>query len=211
MRNYIQVILTFIIALMLGIGLGAAGWYLIDLQNESQQESEQDQQDQQQNEQQESESSSSMETMSSSSSSKQVTSSQASEQIQATLQPQDCFNVDDDIDMQNLQSGSNAQPLTVILNTPCVGSEVEEEMVLSGMGYGIWENALLFELLDSQGNVLQTGSASINAPDLGEPGLFYKEIDVNSPKQVSELRIYEKSARDGSESDVIVLPLNQKN
>lgn len=208
MRNYIQVILTFIIALMLGIGLGAAGWYLIDLQNESSQTSTPNEN---QEAQQSSSSSSSMSTANTSSSKQAVSSKASSMSTQTALSPQDCFNVDDNIDMQNLKSGDNAEQVTVILNTPCKGSEVEENIVLSGMGYGIWENSLLFELLDASGNVLQSGSANINAPDLGKPGLFYKEISVDSPEQVASLRIYTMSAQDGSETDVIVLPLNREN
>jgi hypothetical protein len=61
----------------------------------------------------------------------------------------------------------------IIINQPTVGNTIQGGSVhVTGIGLASFEQTLLVELLDAEGNVLAMQPIIVAAPDLGQPGPF---------------------------------------
>lgn len=74
----------------------------------------------------------------------------------------------------------------------------------------VFENAVNFEVKDSEGLVIYSGVAMSNSPDIGQFGDFEKIIDNFAKVSASDnifLSVYWASPKDGSRLDETILPL----
>lgn len=93
---------------------------------------------------------------------------------------------------------------------PKAGTEVNFPFTVSGQAR-VFENMFSLRLVE-QGTrkLLYQSSVYANASDIGQFGTFEKEINYLSAKPASKdviLEVYDNSAKDGSEIDVVSMPL----
>lgn len=76
----------------------------------------------------------------------------------------------------------------------------------------VFENMVSFRLKDNAGKMLVQDNVYANAPDTGQFGLFSKEINYPKPSaKEGILEIYQASAKDGSDTDKVSIPIIFKN
>ena len=81
---------------------------------------------------------------------------------------------------------------------------VGTKFVIYGKGRA-FESSIAYLITDKDGNRLLSGSMMINAPDAGQFGYFYKEINLAELKTIPPdiiLKVLDFSAKDGSEINV---------
>ncbi len=108
-----------------------------------------------------------------------------------------------------LPSGEPITKNNMKLESPLAGDQVAFPFTIKGQGR-VFENVVSLRVKDSAGQVLYTGNAYANAPDVGEFGPFQKEIGyfLKLPKsQNLTVEVFWNSPMDGSEMDVISVPV----
>lgn len=89
----------------------------------------------------------------------------------------------------------------IVANLPCTNQKIESKVRVKGVGFGLFENNMLVELMDANGKSLDLQHTTVKAPDLGVPGNFDQVLNFTIPASVTEtgkIRFYERSAKDGS-------------
>lgn len=99
------------------------------------------------------------------------------------------------------------------LNFICVDASAENRLLsnpfeVSGSGIA-FENTINWQLIDGEGNVLNEGWVTADAPDVGQPGDFTIRDFILIPPETGEgtLKVLEYSAKDGSPIHVVELPV----
>lgn len=92
----------------------------------------------------------------------------------------------------------------LIVFFPCDRSEVESVFTVYGIAQGFFENTVNFRI-SSGGTTVDSGFLNYLPSDIGNPGIFTKEIDLTSLSSGDKavLRFYSESAMDGSEQKVV--------
>jgi hypothetical protein len=99
------------------------------------------------------------------------------------------------------------------LNFTCVYEGVKESTLSNPFtvdGSGIaFENTINWRLLDADGNVLESGFATTDAADIGQPGDFQiRSFLLTVPKtSTGTLEVFESSAKDGTPIHVVSVPV----
>jgi hypothetical protein len=76
----------------------------------------------------------------------------------------------------------------------------------------VFENVFSYRIVDSKGMKLAEGHAMANAPDVGQFGPF--QVEVQIPKASSPtgfVEVFSNSAKDGSEIDMVKIPVYFQN
>ncbi|MEK7653201.1 MAG: DUF333 domain-containing protein [Patescibacteria group bacterium] len=92
---------------------------------------------------------------------------------------------------------------------PFAGGEVNLPFKVEGIAR-VFESVVSFRLKDGNGDVLFSSTAMAQSPDLGQFGAFTKEINYLTKTPTSTdvvLEVYQASAKDGSDTDKISVPL----
>lgn len=72
---------------------------------------------------------------------------------------------------------STSHPERIVIDRPIAGETISGGVVrVSGRGLASFEQTLVVELLDEEGNVIGSQPVTTDAPNLGEPGSFTAEI-----------------------------------
>lgn len=95
----------------------------------------------------------------------------------------------------------------IVVTGPVQGNMVSSPFIVSGNAR-VFENVVSIELSDSAGNVLYSGTAYANSPDVGQFGKFEQQVQFVTDASSGKLTVYQASARDGSRIDVVEVPLN---
>lgn len=90
--------------------------------------------------------------------------------------------------------------------TPLTGDNVKSGFSVKGNAR-TFENMVAIRLLDSIGNVLIETNTMANAPDVGKFGPFEKSIIFETSDTSGSLEVFQYSAKDGSEIDKVIIPL----
>lgn len=92
----------------------------------------------------------------------------------------------------------NLPPEAILILSPGSGSQIAGPITVSGVANSTFENNLVVEVRDVNGNVIGLTPTTINA-DLGGRGPFEVAVEFTSPAQEAPGRIvvYDTSARDG--------------
>lgn len=96
----------------------------------------------------------------------------------------------------------------IIVDEPIKNSNVSQKLVIRGRAR-VFENVVSLKLLDAKKNVVWQGTTLAQAPDIGLYGEFEKIIDIPSTlSQKLTLEVFQVSAKDGTEIDKVIIPLN---
>ncbi|MCS7317359.1 MAG: Gmad2 immunoglobulin-like domain-containing protein [Candidatus Dojkabacteria bacterium] len=97
--------------------------------------------------------------------------------------------------------------LKVSCNYPDTIVSINNILQISGKAKNIFENTLNFVILDSNSNTLYEDVVFVNSIDFITYGDFSKEIYLNEDQNNNDikLKIFQRSAKDGSEIDIIVV------
>lgn len=95
----------------------------------------------------------------------------------------------------------------IVLDSPLSGEEVSSPMLVSGKAR-VFENTINIRVKNTQGNVLIEELATAHASDAGQFGDFSVNIEFSfgSTKE-GTLEVYSISAKDGSEQDLVSIPI----
>jgi len=96
----------------------------------------------------------------------------------------------------------------LMVASPGIGATVTSPLVVSGFGR-VFEGAFNWRVKDVDGTVLDQGTAMTNARDVGWFGSFTFEVFLPAmTSQSFTFEVLDYSAKDGSEQDLVSVPLN---
>jgi len=103
---------------------------------------------------------------------------------------------------------ASSENITVI--SPLSGDLVDNPIHVTGEAI-VFENVVSWRLRDSDGNVLTGGITEAAAPDMGQfgPFDFYVVVPYTVNKKIT-LEVFQASAKDGSDTDLVSIPLELK-
>lgn len=105
-------------------------------------------------------------------------------------------------------SPQNANSNIVVLS-PKNNQKVENPFLIRGKAK-VFENVVSIKLMDDKGNVLTETVSYATSPDVGEFGDFEAYVGYSTRQTKGVLEVYQVSAKDGSQADLIKIPLNFK-
>lgn len=107
---------------------------------------------------------------------------------------------------QGIAPDNTQKAANIIVNSPQSGS-LEYPLYLSGRAR-VFENTVSYRLNDSKNKVLAEGFVTADAPDMGQYGDFKKNIYyTETSDKEGVLKVFQISAKDGSEIDAIEIPI----
>ncbi len=95
----------------------------------------------------------------------------------------------------------------IVVNSPVSGSSVSSVFVVKGRAR-VFENVVNYRVSDTKSNVLLEGSVLAKSKDAGQFGDFNFTISGLTGKGQIILQLFDYSAKDGSEIDKVIIPLN---
>jgi len=98
----------------------------------------------------------------------------------------------------------------IIVDSPKSGEELTSPFKITGQAR-VFESQFNYRLKDLSGKVLAEGTGHANAPDMGQFGRF--DIDVNytnTSDTDADLEVFDFFAKDGSEIDMVSIPVKLK-
>ncbi len=72
----------------------------------------------------------------------------------------------------------------------------------------VFENVLNFRLSDVSGNIISEGNLTADAKDVGKFGKFEAKVEFSKTSDVGTLEVFSLSPKDGSEINMVEIPLN---
>lgn len=90
--------------------------------------------------------------------------------------------------------------------SPLTGDKIKSGFSVKGNAR-VFENVVSIRLSDSSGNILSQTTSTANSPDTGEFGAFEKNINFKTKDTEGKLEVYQVSAKDGSEIDKVIIPV----
>lgn len=102
----------------------------------------------------------------------------------------------------------------IVVYAPPVRALITSPFTVSGIAR-VFESAVSLKVLNAKQQTVWTGYVTANAPDMGAYGGFSATVDlagaeVNVGERV-QLEVYQSSAKDGSEIDKVVVPMELAN
>ena len=93
--------------------------------------------------------------------------------------------------------------------SPAAGSEITLPFTFTGQAR-VFENSFLYRLKDKTGKIIASGTAYANSADMGQFGDFsitVAGLTARPADAAVRLEVYDASAKDGSEIDLVSVPL----
>jgi hypothetical protein len=90
--------------------------------------------------------------------------------------------------------------------TPGPGDSVTFPIEVTGQAR-VFENVLMVRVLDDKGNVVGEENTQADSPDVGKFGDFRASIHGVTSAKKGTVHVFNYSARDGSESNVVDVPI----
>lgn len=94
----------------------------------------------------------------------------------------------------------------IVVDSPRSGDSISSPVKIEGKAR-VFENMFNYRLKDSDGTVLDYGSITAIEPDPSNYGKFSINIDFNPKGDNGTLEVFDYSAKDGSEIDMVSIPL----
>ena len=94
----------------------------------------------------------------------------------------------------------------IIVSSPIENATVISPFNIEGKAR-VFENVVSIRLEDKNGKILFQGTANAQSPDTGQYGLFQKEIKYTTSQTEGTLKVFESSAKDGSEINEVIIPV----
>ncbi len=96
----------------------------------------------------------------------------------------------------------------IVVYEPDPSDEVGVPLVITGKAR-VFENQFAYRLTDAAGTVLVLGTATADAPDIGEFGEFTVSASYDEPAtDTGTLEVFQYSAKDGTEVDKVTIAVN---
>jgi hypothetical protein len=108
-----------------------------------------------------------------------------------------------------LESGEKmSESGTMIVDAPREGQSVSNTVTVSGRAIA-FESTVNIRICDSDGNELKETNTMTDAPDAGRFGEFNIDMFFDAPKTATgTVQVFEYSARDGSEINKVIVPVD---
>jgi hypothetical protein len=97
------------------------------------------------------------------------------------------------------------EPSIVVFN-PKENAAINSPFDVEGKAIA-FENMIGIRLKDANGKILFQDSVYVNSPDVGQYGLFQKEITFETSQEEGSLEVFESSMQDGSDINKIAIPV----
>jgi hypothetical protein len=97
----------------------------------------------------------------------------------------------------------------IVVSEPKTNDAVTSPFKVTGQAR-VFENQFSYRLKGSDGSILAQGNPMANAPDIGQFGPFEFEVSFTSNGGPGTLEVFDNSPKDGSEIDMVIVPLNLK-
>jgi len=96
----------------------------------------------------------------------------------------------------------------VTVTVPKANAEVASTISVSGYA-NVFENIVQIRVKDADGNILLDTFTSTNAPNAGKTGTFKTQVQLTEKSATKEgtLDVYTVSPKDGSEQDLVSVPI----
>jgi hypothetical protein len=99
-----------------------------------------------------------------------------------------------------------AEEANIVLFSPKENEKISSPFDVEGKAR-VFENVVSIRLRDKSGKILFRGTADAQSPDTGKFGLFQKEIGFSTSENEGTLDVFESSAKDGSETNKVTIPV----
>ena len=94
----------------------------------------------------------------------------------------------------------------IVISSPIENATVSSPFNVEGKAR-VFENVVSIRLEDKNGKILFQGTANAQSPEMGQYGLFQKEIKYTTSQTEGTLKVFESSAKDGSEINEVIIPV----
>jgi len=100
-----------------------------------------------------------------------------------------------------------AEEANIVVFNPKENANISSPFDVEGKAR-VFENVVSLRLKDKNGKILFQGTTDAQSPDVGQFGLFQEEIKYSTVQTEGTLEVFQSSAKDGSEIDKVVIPVN---
>ena len=97
--------------------------------------------------------------------------------------------------------------VNIVVLSPEVNQSVENPFLVRGRAR-VFENVVSIKLRDKKGKVLTETTTYAASPDVGQFGDFEAYVGYSTPEAQGTLEVYQASAKDGSPTDLVKIPVN---
>ena len=105
-------------------------------------------------------------------------------------------------------TGHASESGLMIVTRPEIDDALTSPVLVTGIA-NAFESTVNIRLKDGKDKVLKERSTTTNAPDMGKFGDFSLKVDFNPPStKKGKIEVFEYSARDGSEVNKVIIPVN---
>ncbi|HEB12561.1 MAG TPA: hypothetical protein ENI11_02675 [Actinobacteria bacterium] len=104
-------------------------------------------------------------------------------------------------------AGHASESGLIIVTKPQIDDLITSPVRVAGKAKA-FESTVNIRVKDDQGGILKETSVITNAPDVGEFGDYSTKVDFESSTKKGEIEVFEYSARDGSEVNKVIIPVN---
>jgi len=94
----------------------------------------------------------------------------------------------------------------IVVSSPEKNATVNSPFYIEGKAR-VFENVVSIRLEDKDGKILFQGTTDAQSPNTGQYGLFQKEIKYTTSQTEGILKVFESSAKDGSEINEVIIPV----
>lgn len=109
--------------------------------------------------------------------------------------------------LSGLFSSSDSLGKNIIVTAPANGAFVRSPLIVSGSAR-VFENQFRIRLRDQDGTILIEMGVYAHSPDVGQYGSFQESIIYLSPHgSQGTVEVFDYSAKDGSEIDMVQVPV----
>lgn len=117
----------------------------------------------------------------------------------------------DKVFTQSVPAGTGEPPyatesVNIKVTSPRPNESVNFTFVIAGRAR-VFENVVSFRVKDKSGTILVAGTTNANAPDIGQFGDFSKQVTVTTAAPSGTVEVFQASARDGSDQDLVTIPV----
>ena len=109
-------------------------------------------------------------------------------------------------EINQTENQSKAEEANIIVSSPIENATVSSPFNVEGKAR-VFENVVSIRLEDKDGKILFQGTTNAQSPDTGQYGLFQKEIKYTTSQTEGILKVFESSAKDGSEINEVIIPV----
>lgn len=121
-----------------------------------------------------------------------------------------CEKVIENEPISEENQSQTVEEANIIVSSPEKNAIVSSPFFVEGKAR-VFEDVVSIKLEDKNGKILFQGTTDAQSPDMGQYGLFKKEIKYTTSQTEGTLKVFESSAKDGSEINEVIIPVKLRN